>query len=128
MKPVSENVILIVEDDSAIRTSLAMILEFEGFETRVAENGLDGLHVLETEKTLPSLIILDIMMPIMDGWEFREAQKEHPDAAGVPVVVMTADIHAFEKATKMGAQGFIQKPLNVDHLIKTVSKFAKASH
>jgi FixJ family two-component response regulator len=43
-------------------------------------------------------------------------------------VVMTADIHAFEKATKMGAQGFIQKPLNVDHLIKTVSKFAKASN
>lgn len=127
MRNVARDTILIIEDDLAIRTYLSMLLELEGFQIRQASNGQEGLNSLEKDKTLPSLIILDLMMPVMDGWQFRENQVADPEASSIPVVVMTADGHAPEKAAKMGAQGCIQKPLNIDLLLKTVNKFAKAS-
>ena len=127
MKQVAPDTILIVEDDSDIRTFLSALLELEGFKIRQAANGHEGLKDLESEPTLPSLIILDLMMPVMDGWKFRENQIAHPEASSIPVVLMTAEGHAPEKAAKMGAQGCIQKPVNIEHLLKTIHKFARAS-
>lgn len=116
--------VLVVEDDTAIREDLVMILESEGYSVIAAVNGADALRVLRSG-VLPFVILLDIMMPVMDGWKFREQQTLDPLLAQVPVVVMTADGSASDKAKRMNAQGFLQKPMDIDLLLSSVAKFAK---
>lgn len=121
-----KKLIMIVEDDDSIRNDLGLILEMEGYEVCTAANGQEGLNVLKETKKVPSLIILDIMMPVMDGWTFRTEQLKLEGAANVPVIVMTADGHASEKATKMNAHGFIQKPIHsLDSFLETIVRFCK---
>jgi CheY-like chemotaxis protein len=81
--------VLIVEDDPAIRSSLTEALEEEGFDVAAAANGLQALERLRSEP-LPSTILLDLMMPVMDGWDFRHAQLQDPVLSQIPVVVVTA--------------------------------------
>ena len=128
MKEIAKNLILLVEDDESIRTDLSALLEMEGFKVYAAENGQAAVKLLESAPLNPSLILLDIMMPVMDGWQFREAQLQMHEASSIPVIVMTADGHASEKATRMNAQGFIQKPIHsIDSFLKTIQRFSKAS-
>ncbi len=128
MKEVSKNLIMLVEDDHAIRTDLSMLLEMEGFEVTSAENGAVAVDILKTSQKNPALIILDIMMPVMDGWQFREEQMKIETASSIPVVVMTADGRAADKAKQMKAQGFVQKPIHrIDAFLKTITQYLKAS-
>ena len=83
--------ILIVEDDFDIREALTQILEEEGYAVREAANGREALDVAARE--LPSLILLDLMMPVMNGWQFRAEQIKDPRLAPVPVLVISADPH-----------------------------------
>ena len=125
MREATRNLILLVEDDPSIRSDLSILLEMEGFEVYSAENGEVAVGVLNSAAKTPSLIILDIMMPVMDGWQFRDAQLKIESAATIPLVVMTADGHAAEKAMKMNAQGFIQKPIHsIDSFLETVNRFS----
>ena len=83
--------LLVVEDDSDIRTAMVAILEDEGFQVTAHEDGRSALEFLRASVTaLPSLILLDLMMPIMNGWEFREQQLADPKLDKIPVVVVTA--------------------------------------
>jgi CheY-like chemotaxis protein len=79
---------LIVEDDDAIREILETVAHYAGFETATARHGLEALRYLDTAEQLPSVVLLDLMMPIMDGWQFLERRNDRMRA--VPVVVLTA--------------------------------------
>ena len=112
MKETAKNLILLVEDDLSIRKDLCSLLE--GYEVFSAEHGQAAVS------------ILDIMMPVMDGWKFREAQLQMQEVSAIPAVVMTADGQAAEKATKMKVQGFIQKPTqSSESFLKTVNRFSR---
>ncbi len=111
--------ILIVEDDKAIRESLAVLLVYEGYQVFSACNGQDGLDLLKKIPS-PCLVLLDFMMPIMNGQEFIEA-KMHDDAiASIPVIVVSA---YEDRATKLKSSGFVKKPIDFESLLRFVKQY-----
>lgn len=113
--------ILIIEDDQDIREVLTEILGDEGYDVNVAGNGEEGLECLR-QGDLPNLIILDLMMPVMDGFAFRAEQCANATWCDIPVIVMSADGHVAEKQTKVGGVAYLKKPPDLDDIIKTVAK------
>ena len=118
--------ILIVDDDHGIRGVLTQILQDEGHRVKTASNGLEALQTLR-QSVRPCVILLDLMMPIMNGWEFMTRRREEGDSiAGIPVVVISADQQAREKATAIGAEDCLEKPIDLDRLIDTVERYCTA--
>lgn len=115
--------VLVVEDDFDIRGVIRIALEAEGYTVATAENGREALDYLKAVG-LPRLILLDLMMPVMDGWEFRAAQQADPAWASVPVVVISADGRVSEKAQALGAAGGLTKPIDLDALLDTVRRLS----
>jgi CheY-like chemotaxis protein len=116
--------ILIVEDSPDLQMLLSQVFGLEGYPVSQAFNGKHALDLLHSSKSLPSLILLDIMMPVMDGFEFRNEQEKDPRLAGIPIVVMTADIDSQAKANKLGAVGVIRKPmLDIDALLGIAARY-----
>lgn len=113
--------ILIVEDDYDIRVTLAEILEGEGYAVNGVSNGAEALAFLQTHPH-PCLILLDLMMPVMNGWQFRIEQKQNPDLRTIPVVVISADSNIRDKAASIEASGFVSKPIDLDELLSQVKK------
>ncbi len=105
--------ILIVEDDHLIREAIAEALGEEGFEVVEAANGREALEKLHARHA--SLVLLDLMMPVMDGWQFREAQLHDPEIANIPVVVLSA-----VKDESVPASRHFTKPCDLDELLDTV--------
>lgn len=112
--------ILLVEDDADIQQAMHELLMEEGFEVQAASNGAEALEHLTAARFSPQLIILDLMMPIMDGPQFRERQLKDAAWSKIPVVVVSADRNAKEKAMQMRAAGFLAKPVNLDDLLATL--------
>lgn len=110
--------ILIVEDDIYIRETLQMALELEGYVVRTAAEGAKGLEALN-QTELPCLILLDLMMPIMNGWEFAEAVGKDSVLSQIPIAVVSAFA---EKASKIPAKAVINKPIDMDLLLKIVQE------
>jgi two-component system, chemotaxis family, chemotaxis protein CheY len=110
--------VLIIEDDPDILSTVADILEFEGYEVEKASNGAEGLAMIE--RAQPALIILDMRMPVLDGWEFARILKERKLL--VPVLVMTAARDARRWAQEIGAQGYVAKPFHLLDLVAAVEK------
>jgi CheY-like chemotaxis protein len=113
--------VLVVEDDFDLRDALVPILEYEGHKVVSAANGreaLDQLHGMPA----PSVILLDLMMPVMNGEDFRAAQLRDPRLASIPVVVLSAHPRAEEQAARMGAVGCLKKPFDVDALLDLVRR------
>jgi len=117
--------ILIVEDEQPIRNVLAEILEDEGYRVVAATNGLEALTYLRQHKP-PQLILLDLGMPIMTGWEFCEQQQHDPRIAEIPVVVMSALPDLNRKAAALHVAECLNKPLNIDKLLGTVARYVPA--
>ncbi len=113
--------ILVVEDDFAIRETIAELLESEGYGVRRAANGAEALDRLHGEG-LPSVILLDLMMPVMDGWEFRSRQRSDPALSGIPVVVLSADNALEQKVSNLGVQAWLSKPFEIDRLLDTIHR------
>jgi CheY-like chemotaxis protein len=113
--------ILVVEDDTATRDALAMILSAQGFTVVGAANGQEALSVLRGESQ-PDLILLDLMMPIMDGWQFRREQARDPGLFAIPVVVLSADGNVQQKAASLRAADYLQKPVDVDSLLEVIQR------
>jgi CheY-like chemotaxis protein len=116
--------ILLVEDDPDIRAMIAQLLELEGYRVRVSANGVDGLQILrglEGEER-PGLILLDLMMPVMNGWQFRAEQACDPALEEIPVVVMSGDGQVTEKGPPVRAASFLRKPVDLDVLLDTVRR------
>ena len=112
--------VLIVEDDADLREMMAQLLSLEGFRAETAPNGRDALRYLERGDR-PDVILLDLMMPVMDGWEFRRRQVADPTIATVPVVVLSAVDPA--RAGDLGGTAFLKKPLDFDRLLELVRRF-----
>ncbi len=114
--------ILIVEDDADLRNSLAELLQEEGYRVSGAANGQEALHYLE-ECPPPCIILLDLMMPVMNGWEFRERQQQDPALAEIPVAVVTGVRNTRDRVAALNAVGYFQKPVDVPTLLSTVAAF-----
>jgi CheY-like chemotaxis protein len=112
--------ILIVEDDAAIRTALQLALEMEGYSVKTASQGQEALELLPRMDT-PCLILLDLMMPIMNGWEFARALRQDMVLAPIPVALVTA--YSEEASQFQGAQALIKKPVDLELLYQVVRKF-----
>jgi len=111
--------ILVVDDDETILLSVAELLELEGFTVATASNGLEALDV--TRERQPSLVLLDMRMPILDGWAYARALTEQ----GLPrpkIVIMTAAHDAHRWADEIGADAYLPKPFEADQLIDTVTE------
>ena len=113
--------ILVVEDNDDVREMMAVTLELEGHHAVTAANGREALDMLRRGLE-PSLILLDLMMPVMNGFQFREEQRGDPALADIPVVVITADVNARSKAEGLGAAGFIQKPVKIQPLLDMIEQ------
>jgi len=113
--------ILLVEDDADIQEAMYELLVEEGYEVRAANNGAEALEQLADGAFRPELILLDLMMPVMDGHAFRDAQLENPRYRDIPVVVISADRNAKEKSIQMQAAAFLAKPVNLDDLLSTLA-------
>ena len=115
--------ILVVEDNIDIQESLKATLEIEGYKVFTADNGREALDQLAKIPT-PCLILLDLMMPVMNGWEFAEEIGKDIMLSSIPIVVVTA-IGDANKSPK--TDGYIPKPINYEALISTVKKYCGAT-
>jgi CheY-like chemotaxis protein len=113
--------ILLVEDDTAIREVLAEALRGEGFEVTCASNGAEALRRLGDGATTPGVILLDLMMPVMDGWSFRAAQRRDPRLTDIPVVVLSADAEG--TLANLAPAAFLAKPYDLDRLLAVVGRY-----
>jgi two-component system, chemotaxis family, chemotaxis protein CheY len=114
--------ILVVDDDPLIQLTVAGILEDEGYTVVVAGDGLEALAQLVELR--PAAILLDIGMPRMDGYAFATELERRGLRAALPVIVLTADGRAAEKAAQVGAQGFLAKPFTLPTLVAEVARVA----
>jgi CheY-like chemotaxis protein len=113
--------ILVVDDDHDIRDSLVELLTERGFPAVGAGNGVEALEVLRTSESPPSLILLDLMMPVMDGREFRERQLENPAWRAIPVIVISAYSDVEQQARAL-ALDHLRKPLAIRPLIDAIRR------
>ncbi|MBX3215864.1 MAG: response regulator [Labilithrix sp.] len=111
-------VVLIVEDDESIRETMQLALELRGYEVVTAGNGKEGIETL-LGIPRPCLILLDLMMPVMDGWGFVKALEDDPLLDGIPVVVVTAFAN---QATSINARSVLAKPVPLEVLYATVGE------
>jgi CheY-like chemotaxis protein len=117
--------IIIVEDDEAIRFTVQQVLEMEGYRVAAFANGKEALEGL-SQVDGPCLILLDLMMPVMDGWQFLEARRHNRDAiAAIPVVVVSA--WADQARNEESVAGFVKKPVDVEVLLRMVTNYCERS-
>ena len=115
--------ILLIEDDNDIRESLGDFLVSEGFEVLLSADGAQALTLLQEGKR-PSLILLDLMMPRMDGFAFRECQLSHPQIADIPVVIMSADGNLMVNKEKLRVDAYLKKPIDIEELLNLLRRWA----
>jgi CheY-like chemotaxis protein len=111
---------MVVEDDFDVRGALAETLEDAGYFVSRAKDGEDALAMLRAS-VAPSLILLDLMMPRMDGFQFRIEQLKDPRLRGIPVLVLTGDLRVDVGALQVAGQ--IEKPVGIDDLLAAVGRF-----
>jgi CheY-like chemotaxis protein len=109
--------VLLVEDDRDIREAVSAVLEAEGYTVLTAENGHEALKVLERGQ--PCVVLLDLMMPVMNGWDFMEAVKKTRRLEDLPVVVVSA----YSERKAEGVRRVLKKPLDVNQLLAAVADY-----
>jgi CheY-like chemotaxis protein len=120
------DVVVVIEDDYDTREALGDVLRLSGYEVVAAENGRKALDLLHAVPALrPCVILLDIMMPVMDGRQFRALQRDDPELGTIPVVVMTAHVDHEEARRSLAADAFLKKPVHIDALLDTVAQFCR---
>jgi DNA-binding response OmpR family regulator len=117
--------ILVVDDDHVIQQLLKVNLELEGYVVEVAKDGEDALHQVATFR--PDLILLDIMMPRLDGWEVCRRLKEDPLTAGVPIVLLSARAQDtdVERGDELGVAAYVTKPFDPIQLLDLVGELLR---
>jgi CheY-like chemotaxis protein len=114
--------ILVVDDDPDILDSVSAILAFEGYSVECAINGAEALQAVERHR--PSLVLLDMKMPILDGWGFARKLRER--GVRLPIIVMTAAVDAQARAREIEADGWLPKPFELFDLLSTVQQLRPA--
>jgi len=120
--PPSHHCVLVVEDDAELREMMAQMLMLEGLPTSTAVNGREALEYLQGDDK-PDVILLDLMMPVMDGWEFRRQLQADKTLAGIPVVVLSALDQS--RAGDVGARAELEKPLDFDRMLGLVRRYCR---
>jgi CheY-like chemotaxis protein len=105
---------------------LTQILADEGYRVDGAEHGLSALEQLRDGRR-PCLILLDLTMPVMNGWQFRDEQRQDPSLATIPVVVISAGANLSEQIGSLGIQDYIRKPIQLGQLLATVQRYCRIS-
>lgn len=114
--------IFVIEDDLDIRESIVEVLRADGFEADSAGSSQEAIAKLKEVNPKPYLILLDLRLPGQDGFQFRETQKQTPEIADIPVVILSADAQLQEKMQRMGAIDLLRKPVDIDELLETVRR------
>ena len=109
--------VLVVDDERDIREAVAEVLKDEGFEVLDANDGAEALRQLRAHH--PAVVLLDLMMPGMNGWEFCAARRREPELSAIPVIV----ISALGRVSGVDAQAFLQKPFELDALVSAVRQY-----
>jgi CheY-like chemotaxis protein len=112
--------VLVVDDDTDVRRLAALVLAYNGYRVLEARHGREGIGNLV--QYAPDLVVLDLDMPVMDGWQFRAEQQNLPegDLAAIPVILMTGADDAGEHAANLKAAGLVEKPFNPEKLLAAV--------
>lgn len=115
--------ILIIEDDTDIRDAFAEILgSLSGHVLLLADNGKVALEILRKAEKLPDLILLDVLMPVMDGFAFRSEQLADDRLKYIPIVVLSASHRITDLAAKMQANAYLKKPISMDDLLEVIER------
>ncbi len=114
--------VLLVEDDDDERDALAALLEQEDYRVLQAPNGAEALKLLEAQPDQCQIILLDLMMPIMNGWDFRRLQKRRAELANIPVVLMSAGAQIAFAVEDLDAAGYVTKPVEISDLLEKVER------
>lgn len=114
-----QRLVMVVEDDFTIRETLRDALELDGYHVQTAVNGQDALDRIDRGPK-PDLILLDLMMPVMDGRSFLDHVEKEPELSRIPVVVISATA---DEVSSRGAAAFLKKPPDLDRILELVAKF-----
>jgi CheY-like chemotaxis protein len=112
---------LVVEDDPDLREALRELLLLAGYRVLAVNNGKEALDLMEMAEELPEVILLDLLMPIMNGWQFRRHQLKDARLSTIPVVVLTGGMFAEEAAESIRASAWLAKPVNVDSMLAVLA-------
>jgi CheY-like chemotaxis protein len=127
--PAANSFVLVVDDEPDAREMLSIALRDAGFDTMAAANGAEALTILKqavgSGRTRCGLILLDLMMPVMNGWDFRRKQKSDPALAGIPVVLMSAGAHIASATGDLDAAGSVAKPVELADLVAKVRRYRR---
>ena len=114
--------VLVIEDDQDTREMLGRFLELEGFNVETAENGRQALERLGSGSRA-SVIVLDLMMPVMDGWQFRLEQIRDASLSHIPVIVVSAA--GRDRIDKIKAEAYLSKPVDLDELLERITQYCR---
>src|SRR5438128_12411080 len=115
--------VLVIEDNTEVRQALVALLEAEGYGVVEAVDGVSALRLLRAGDVHPCLIVLDLMMPRMSGWDFRAAQSSDRELASIPVVVLSADPLA-SQASRLGAAAVLPKPADPERFLELIERLS----
>ncbi len=115
----AERPILVVDDDPTILATVSEVLDMEGYDVVTATNGAEALVAID--QSVPSLVLLDMRMPVLDGWGFMRAVRDR--GLTLTVVVMTAAADARRWGREIGAEGVLAKPFDIDELVRAVQQW-----
>jgi CheY-like chemotaxis protein len=117
-----DGMVMVVEDDIDVRDAISEVLEDNDYRPLRASNGREAIERLAKCAGRPCVILLDLMMPIMDGFEFRALQRADPALDRIPVVVLTAHATGKQVATDLHAEAFLKKPVDLRELLEVVAR------
>jgi two-component system chemotaxis response regulator CheY len=120
----SDRIVLVVEDDESIRNVITDVLEDRGFRVIGATNGVDALHRLDEYR--PDVMVLDLLMPVMHGWDFMETYAEKTGGDPIPIVVVSVNPALPRSFNRFGVRGVVAKPFDVDDLLDAVDEALSA--
>jgi CheY-like chemotaxis protein len=120
--------VMVVEDEADIREGIAEWLDSLGYEIVAASNGREALQYLRTSGQQPDAILLDMMMPIMDGISFRWEQLADKSLRDIPVIILSASGHCHESAIELNTAGVLKKPCKPDALLEMLSRVCQTAH
>lgn len=125
MKEDSRRLVLLVDDEEDARVALAEVLGDAGYGVLQAANGAEALSLLAEHGPRCGLILLDLMMPVMNGWDFRKKQRQNQALADIPVLLMSAGAHIASASGDLDAAGYVTKPVEPDDLVAKVGRHCK---
>ncbi len=121
--PPLTSTILIIDDDRDTRESLAEVLADHGFSTATAANGEEGIRMALDHR--PRLVLLDLMMPVMSGWDVRPAMKRIPEVCDIPIVVLSGVDDVHHQVTYLDVDGYLRKPVDLKILVEVVRGYCR---